>query len=94
MTTVQSICTKQAHVGKRDERMELMKGMVVDAMEAPMKKNLSDVEVRCLKMDVEKMEKEVKQLEKSLEDGMYCNIYAIYSLSCKLSQTKPIELLL
>ena len=40
------------------------------------------------------VENQVKQLEKSLEDGMYCNIYAIYSLSCKLSQTKPIELLL
>ena len=60
--------------------MELMKGMVVDAMEAPMKKNLSDVEVRCLKMDVEKMEKEVKQLEKSLKEGMHWSIFFIHSI--------------
>ena len=70
MTTIQSIYTRQSHVGRRDERMELVKELVTDAMDAPIRKNLSEVEVRCLKMNVEKLEKEVRQLEQSLEEGM------------------------
>ena len=50
--------------------MELVKELVTDAMDAPIRKNLSEVEVRCLKMNVEKLEKEVRQLEQSLEEGM------------------------
>ena len=78
MTAMQTLCTRQSHVGKQDERMELMKGMVAEAMEAPMKQNEADVKTRCLRSDVENMNKEVQQLTESLEKGVY--IYYYYYL--------------
>lgn len=78
MTAMQTLCMRQSHVGRQDERMELMKGMVTEAMEAPMKQNAADVKTRCLRSDVENMNKEVQQLTESLEKGVYIDYYIDY----------------